>query len=213
MNARLIVAMSKERLIGRDNDLPWHWPEDLKHFKRSTRGGTVIMGRRSYESLGGKPLPKRTNLVVSRSQGADAGPDGREEGGVRIFGSLQDACAWAERARRAGEFESVGDAGDPADDPGDDPGDAWILGGSEIFRLALAPLDDGPQGPAEAGLPRPTELVVTWVPSVPMQDGDILFPFDEAWIDRHYDAAERWPNESGELEFVRYVLRDAPTVS
>ena len=190
MKVSLVVAMSPERVIGRDNDLPWHWPEDLKHFKASTRGGTVVMGRRSFESLGGKALPKRTNLVVSRSRGADAGPDGREEDGVRVFGSLTDACAWVARER-----------------PGDTD-HCWILGGSSLFRESLAPLDDGVDAFGQLELPVPRTLVVTWVPSVPVEEGDVLFPFDEAWIERHYDAAEHRRGETGELEFVTYVLRD-----
>lgn len=144
--ASLIVAMTKERLIGRDNDLPWHWPEDLKHFKASTRGQTVVMGRRSFDSLGGKPLPARTNVVVSRSQGADAGPDGIERDGVRIFGSLPDACAWVARAQPDGTDH------------------LWILGGSSIFGESLAPLDEGPGAHARLGLPLPDTLVVTWCP-------------------------------------------------
>jgi dihydrofolate reductase len=187
--ARLIVAMTAERLIGRDNDLPWHWSEDLKHFKRETVGQTVVMGRRSYESMGSKPLPKRTNLMVSRGLGADAGPDGREQDGVRVFGSLTDACGWAARAKPDGQ---------PA---------LWVLGGAQIFRAALEPLEDGPGAHAEQGLPTPEELVVTWVPSVPLQEGDVLFPFDRAWIESHYETAERWMGETGELEFVRYRLQ------
>ena len=120
MDCKLIVAMTAERLIGRHNDLPWHWPEDLAHFKRSTKGGVVVMGRRSFESLGGKALPKRTNLVVSRSQGADAGPDGREDGRVRIFGDLPSACAWVERTRPAPLVASGAATGEAAGEAGAD---------------------------------------------------------------------------------------------
>ena len=61
-----IAAMSENRAIGRDGDLPWHIPEDLKHFKRMTTGKPVIMGRKTFESIGSKPLPKRLNIIVSR---------------------------------------------------------------------------------------------------------------------------------------------------
>ena len=61
----IIVAMANNRVIGRDGKLPWHIPEDLKHFKRTTLGHAVIMGRKTFESIG-KPLPKRRNIVVTR---------------------------------------------------------------------------------------------------------------------------------------------------
>ncbi len=61
-----IVAIAKNHAIGKDNDMIWHLPEDLKHFKRTTLGKPILMGRKSYEALG-KPLPGRPNIVVSRS--------------------------------------------------------------------------------------------------------------------------------------------------
>ena len=61
----LIVAMARNRVIGKDNTLPWHLPEDLQHFKRTTLGAPIIMGRRTWDSIG-RPLPGRRNIVVSR---------------------------------------------------------------------------------------------------------------------------------------------------
>lgn len=61
----LIVAYAKNRVIGKNNCMPWHLPEDLAHFKRTTLGATVIMGRKTWDSIG-RPLPGRRNLVVSR---------------------------------------------------------------------------------------------------------------------------------------------------
>ena len=61
----LIVAMDENRLIGRDNDLPWRLPNDLRHFKQVTMGKPIIMGRTSFESIG-KPLPGRQNIVLTR---------------------------------------------------------------------------------------------------------------------------------------------------
>ena len=63
----LLVAMSSNRVIGRNNQLPWHLPEDLKHFKALTMGHPIIMGRKTYESIG-KVLPGRTNIIVSRME-------------------------------------------------------------------------------------------------------------------------------------------------
>lgn len=62
----LIVAMDRNRVIGKDGDLPWHLPEDLKHFKRVTMDKPILMGRRTHQSIG-RPLPGRRNLVLSRS--------------------------------------------------------------------------------------------------------------------------------------------------
>lgn len=62
----LIVAMAKNRVIGVDNALPWHLPADLKHFKALTMGHHIVMGRKTYESIG-KPLPGRTSMVVTRN--------------------------------------------------------------------------------------------------------------------------------------------------
>lgn len=62
---KAVAAMSLNRVIGRDNAIPWHLPEDFKWFKRLTQGHFVLMGRKTYESLG-RPLPNRTNIVVTR---------------------------------------------------------------------------------------------------------------------------------------------------
>ncbi|MHB1238617.1 MAG: dihydrofolate reductase, partial [Gallionella sp.] len=63
----LIVAMSKNRVIGINNTLPWHLPADLKHFKALTMGHHIVMGRKTYDSIG-KPLPGRTSVVVTRNR-------------------------------------------------------------------------------------------------------------------------------------------------
>src|ERR1700742_4291061 len=65
MALRAIAAMSRNRVIGKDGTIPWHIPEDFKWFKKATSGQAVLMGRKTYESLG-KPLPNRLNLVVTR---------------------------------------------------------------------------------------------------------------------------------------------------
>ena len=65
MKISIIVAMADKRVIGHDNRLPWHLPADLKHFKATTMGKPIIMGRKTWESIG-RPLPGRTNIVVTR---------------------------------------------------------------------------------------------------------------------------------------------------
>jgi dihydrofolate reductase len=87
MTLGLIVAVAENGVIGRDNQLPWHLPEDLRYFKQITQGKTVIMGRKTYQSIG-RPLPNRTNIVVSRD------PDFRADGVIAARG-LYDALAKA----------------------------------------------------------------------------------------------------------------------
>jgi len=80
---QIIVAYARNRVIGRDNDLPWRLPGDLAHFKRSTMGCPIIMGRKTWESLG-RPLPGRLNVVISRNPGYRAE-------GATVHASLEDA--------------------------------------------------------------------------------------------------------------------------
>lgn len=79
----LIVAMDRNRVIGRENQLPWHLPADLKHFKNLTMEHHIIMGRKTFESIG-RPLPGRVNVVVTRNRDY-APPD------TVVVGSLQEA--------------------------------------------------------------------------------------------------------------------------
>ncbi len=81
----LIAAMARNRVIGKDNAMPWHLPADLAHFKRVTMGKPVIMGRNTYESIG-RPLPGRKNVVISRN------PDYSPEGCV-VVSSIDAALA------------------------------------------------------------------------------------------------------------------------
>ncbi|MFN5087656.1 MAG: dihydrofolate reductase [Bacteroidota bacterium] len=104
-----IVAHDQNRLIGGGNDLLWHLPNDLKYFKERTRGFPIIMGRKTFDSLG-RPLPGRRNMVVTRQA------DWTAEG-VEVFGSLEDALAALNGA------------------------DAFIVGGGEIYRVALPSVD------------------------------------------------------------------------
>jgi dihydrofolate reductase len=69
ISMKAIAAMSENRVIGRGGTLPWHLPEDFRWFKRTTLGQGVLMGRKTFDSLGGRPLPGRLNLVVTRDAG------------------------------------------------------------------------------------------------------------------------------------------------
>jgi dihydrofolate reductase len=106
----IVVAVAKNHVIGRDGKLPWHLPSDLKHFKKTTMGYPLIMGRKTFESIG-RPLPGRDNIVLTRD------PSFEIEGCIMVH-SLEDAIKHCS----------------PEDK-------AFIIGGAEIFNLAL-PLTD-----------------------------------------------------------------------
>lgn len=99
MRISLVVAMARNRVIGRDNGLPWHLPEDLRHFKRVTLGKPVLMGRRTFESIG-RPLPGRSNLVLTRN------PRWQASGVIPVH-SVAHAL---ERAAGAEELAGIGGA-------------------------------------------------------------------------------------------------------
>jgi dihydrofolate reductase len=86
----IIAALSRNRVIGKDNQLPWRLPADLKHFKAATLGKPVIMGRKTFDSIG-KPLPGRANIVVTRDTQFRAD-------GIAVAHSLDDALAQAHAA-------------------------------------------------------------------------------------------------------------------
>jgi len=123
-------------VIGRDGAIPWHLPEDLARFKTLTMGHTVVMGRRTWDSLPARfrPLPGRRNVVLTRNSGFDAP-------GAEVVGSIDDAI--------------------------DDQ--TWVIGGSEIYHLAL---------------PAATRCEVTEVEiHLRLEDDDALAPvLDESWI-------------------------------
>jgi dihydrofolate reductase len=85
---KAIAAMAQNRVIGRNNQIPWHLPEDFKWFKQMTIGAVVVMGRRTFESIG-KPLPHRDTIVVSRTKS--------EIPGVRVVSSLSEVDPFAEQ--------------------------------------------------------------------------------------------------------------------
>ncbi|WP_431322602.1 dihydrofolate reductase [Rhizobium sp. YTU87027] len=109
----IVVAVSNNGIIGRDGDMPWRLSTDLKRFKALTLGKPVIMGRKTYESIG-KPLPGRANIVISRQAGAIDHPD------VHMAGSLTEAVNLAEEiARQKGE------------------GEICIIGGGQVYAQAV----------------------------------------------------------------------------
>lgn len=145
----LIAAMSENRVIGAAGDLPWRLPDDLKYFMRTTRGHYVIMGRKTWESMG-NALSNRTNIVITRREGFDAP-------GATVVHSLDDAIRIAPTAEQ----------------------EVFIIGGGEIFRLAL---------------PMADRVYLTVVHAD--VDGDVTFPelHDADWTltkDEHHPADDR----------------------
>ena len=112
MMISLIVAMGKNRVIGKDNKMMWHLPLEFKHFKETTLGHCIVLGRKNFESIG-RPLPKRTNIIVTRNEQYQA------EGCV-VVNSLEAAIDFA---KKQGETE------------------LFITGGGEIYKQALPKAD------------------------------------------------------------------------
>lgn len=116
MKLALIVAMAENRVIGINNNLPWHLSEDLKYFKRVTLGKPIIMGRKTFESIG-RPLPGRTNIVVTRN------PDYQAEG-IRVVHSIKAAKELADSICFI-----------------DGMNEAMVIGGAELYAQALPEAD------------------------------------------------------------------------
>ena len=112
MKIALICAMSDNRVIGKGNSLPWHLPEDLKYFKRTTMGNSIIMGRKTWESIG-RILPGRKNIVITRN------PKLQVEG-IEMANSLLEAIKLAGKAALLNGSK-----------------EAFVIGGAEIYKEAL----------------------------------------------------------------------------
>ncbi|CAG7627908.1 Dihydrofolate reductase [Paenibacillus solanacearum] len=107
MTVSFIFAMDETRGIGIDNKMPWYLPNDFAYFKSKTLGHTVLMGRKTFDSLGGKPLPKRRNVVLTRDPSFSAE-------GIETVRTVEEAMEYGR-----GEEE------------------LFVIGGSEVFRLFL----------------------------------------------------------------------------
>jgi dihydrofolate reductase len=163
---KAIAAMSLNRVIGAGNKIPWHLPEDFKWFKKTTMGNVVVMGRKTFESLG-KPLPNRQNLVLTRH------PQSLIKKHPEIFGQYHEwrggkflKRAYQFRFTKLGEkleteifiFNSLDKL-----DPAEFPNDIFICGGAEIYEQAL---------------PRCSDLYLTLVKRE-IENGDAFFPLFE----------------------------------
>lgn len=116
MKISFVVAAADNRCIGINNALPWHLPEDLKFFKRVTMGKPIIMGRKTFESIG-KPLPGRTNIVITNNKNYSAN-------GIKVATSLDDALKIAEAITLIDGKEEV-----------------MVIGGAGVYALCLPRAD------------------------------------------------------------------------
>lgn len=150
----LIVAMTRERVIGVNNELPWHLPEDLKYFKEVTMGSPIIMGRKTFESIG-RPLPGRSNIVVTRNKNYspkdflvsknDGDLSAKQSESLslcRVVHSLEDAIILSNR------LENNPKNNDP-----------FLIGGAELFNQ---------------GIDQCSSLYITWIEK--NFEGDAHFP-------------------------------------
>ncbi|MDH3979636.1 MAG: type 3 dihydrofolate reductase [Gammaproteobacteria bacterium] len=110
MKISIIVAMAANRVIGHENRLPWHLPADLQHFKQITMGKPILMGRKTYESIG-RPLPGRTNIVITRDESYTAE-------GCMVVHSMEEAM------QAAGDSDEV-----------------MVIGGAEFYQQVLPQAD------------------------------------------------------------------------
>lgn len=105
----LIWAMDENRVIGKDNQLPWHLPEDLKFFKRTTMGYPIAMGRKTYDSIG-RPLPGRENIIVTRNQEY-------VNEGCTVFHSVEELIGYSQKLVNE---------------------EIFVIGGAEIFKAVFS---------------------------------------------------------------------------
>ena len=159
MTVTLVAAVGRNRVIGRDNDLPWRLPEDLAHFKALTMGHTLVMGRRTFDSIG-RPLPGRRTVVVTRR------PDWTVEG-VEVAHSLPEALRLA-----------VGD-GDT---------EVFVVGGGQVYaeamsvatRLLLTEIEQAPEGDTLFPEVNPADWSET---SRDQRDGFAFVTYERYWRD------------------------------
>ena len=111
-----LVAMAKNRVIGVNNDLPWSLPEDLKHFKEYTLEKPIVMGRKTFESIG-RPLPQRLNIVISQSV--------LEIEGAHVFTNIDEAIKFASNYNKDMNFKD----------------EVIVIGGAQIFNETIMQME------------------------------------------------------------------------
>lgn len=116
MKKIIIAAVAKNNVIGKDGIMPWHSKEDLKHFKETTMGFPLIMGRKTFFSMGGKPLKGRLNIILTRDKHFE-----KPHEDVKVFASIEDAYSYCEKQN----YEKV-----------------FVTGGGEIYKQEINNVDE-----------------------------------------------------------------------
>lgn len=168
MSLALIWAQAHDGVIGAGGRMPWHLPEDLAHFRELTGSDAVIMGRKTWDSLPDRfrPLPGRANIVVTRQSGWSAP-------GATVAHTIEDALA-------------AGSGASPT-------GTTWVIGGSELYALALASAD---------------RVEVTEIDAA--VEGDTWAPrLDSGWRASGTDAADGWLTAANGMRY-RFVTYSRP---
>lgn len=165
VNVKIIAAMNEDRVIGRDGGIPWHSPEDLKHFQQTTKHNVVIMGRKTFESLGNRPLKERINIVVSRKGHNTDAPN------VQFYPCLDSALVAA--TKQANNHDC----------------DVFIIGGGEIYKQCMRKADEiilsvfRFNGIQEGDVIFP-ELLDKWKATRSVPFNDAPEPFDVLYLER-----------------------------
>lgn len=158
----LILARARNGAIGLANGLPWHLPEDLAHFKRATMGATLVMGRRTWESIG-RPLPGRTMIVLSRRPAAPA-IEGGDLPPTTVGGDLPattvDGAPASPAVRQASDLDAVIAA------YANDGRELFVIGGADLYRQAL---------------PKADRVLLTEIDAEPEADTFFDTSFAEGW--------------------------------
>lgn len=194
MEKCIIAAVADNGAIGKDNDLLWHIAEDMKYFRRTTTGNPVVMGFRTFLSIG-RPLPKRVNIIISTRSWADV-PEG-----VIVARSLEEAYSLVEKAAKSKVNDAAVDvevsekkvAGSADGGRETEPGRIFIMGGGETYRKALPTAD---------------KLYITHVHTA-IEDADTFFPVIDPviWMVESETPSATDPETGYTYEFKVYKRR------
>lgn len=194
MEKCIIAAVADNGAIGKDNDLLWHIAEDMKYFRRTTTGNPVVMGFRTFLSIG-RPLPKRVNIVISTRSWDDV-PEG-----VKVAGNLEEAYSLVEKAAKSKVNDAAVDvevsekkvAGSADGGRETEPGRIFIMGGGETYRKALPTAD---------------KLYITHVHTA-IEDADTFFPVIDPviWMVESETPSATDPETGYTYEFKVYKRR------
>ncbi len=174
-----IAAISSNRCIGKDNELPWHISADLQHFKKMTTAdndsdvkGIVIMGRKTFESMGSKPLPKRVSFIITSQLGYAEQKGLENKQNAYVVHNLDDALTQAASLAHGAHLETI-----------------WIIGGEQVFKEAMMYTD---------------RIELTHV-DTDINDGDAFFPELPSEFEAVQESEQMHDDKSNlDFKFVTY---------